>query len=497
MPAQTGNPSPTAGQVGSGAPGSVDPALSPVVAVLLSRIADPQAWARWEELATQTGYCTNPVRLRGGLAYVDPATGEVTQGYETASEPDGVLLLPCRNRRASVCPSCSATYAADTWQLIAAGLRGGKGMPSSVAEHPRVFATLTAPSFGPVHTVRRPARACRTGSPITCRHGLSMVCPTRHDTDGPVVGAPLCAACFDYPALVLFNALAPKLWVRTVIETRRRLAALTGSTVREVQASVRLSYTKIAEHQRRGAIHVHAVLRLDWRTAAGMRPPSPPYDDPSLLAAAFRMACRRVTVTAPDPADGNSARLIGWGAQSEVGIVATVSAGAQGEAADRSGHAIANYIAKYVTKTLRSHQRPADPADADPYQDHLARIADTCRVLARRPELAELNLDRRVEGLGYPSRPTSRSRSYSTTMGALRQERSRHAAARSEPQTATPDRDDTAIVDADWRYAGRGWRNPGEAGYISQRADQRLAAISHAAEGRARERCQASRADHA
>jgi Replication initiator protein, pSAM2 len=34
------------------------------------------------------------------------------------------------------------------------GLRGGKGVPQTVAEHPLVFATFTAPSFGPVHTIR-------------------------------------------------------------------------------------------------------------------------------------------------------------------------------------------------------------------------------------------------------------------------------------------------------------------------------------------------------
>jgi hypothetical protein len=35
------------------------------------------------------------------------------------------------------------------WQLVYAGLAGGhKGVPESLAEHPQVFATLTAPSFG-------------------------------------------------------------------------------------------------------------------------------------------------------------------------------------------------------------------------------------------------------------------------------------------------------------------------------------------------------------
>jgi hypothetical protein len=45
-------------------------------------------------------------------------------------------------------------YSADTYQLIRAGLSGGKGVPDTVATHPCVFATLIAPSFGPVHLSR-------------------------------------------------------------------------------------------------------------------------------------------------------------------------------------------------------------------------------------------------------------------------------------------------------------------------------------------------------
>ena len=57
----------------------------------------------------------------------------------------------------------------DTYQLIRAGLAGGKGVPDSVAVHPCVFATFTAPSFGPVHTrrvlTRRPGRPLPTPPP--------------------------------------------------------------------------------------------------------------------------------------------------------------------------------------------------------------------------------------------------------------------------------------------------------------------------------------------
>jgi hypothetical protein len=48
----------------------------------------------------------------------------------------GVLLKACGTRRESRCPSCAATYRADAYQLLAAGLKGGKGVPESVAGTP-------------------------------------------------------------------------------------------------------------------------------------------------------------------------------------------------------------------------------------------------------------------------------------------------------------------------------------------------------------------------
>ena len=62
--------------------------------------------------------------------------------------------IRCGNRRASECPSCSRVYAADTFHLIRAGVAGGKGVPDTVGDNPLVFATVTAPSFGPVHGPR-------------------------------------------------------------------------------------------------------------------------------------------------------------------------------------------------------------------------------------------------------------------------------------------------------------------------------------------------------
>src|SRR5262249_31407695 len=106
----------------------------------------------WLSTAQVAGGCVRPIRLRGTIRNIDVETGEVLSGLDTGDAPDKVIYLPCRDRRASVCPPCAMTYRFDTYQLFRAGLSGGKGVPASIASHPCVFATFTAPSFGPVHT---------------------------------------------------------------------------------------------------------------------------------------------------------------------------------------------------------------------------------------------------------------------------------------------------------------------------------------------------------
>ena len=95
--------------------------------------------------------CVKPVRLRGSRHLVNTETGELTKVYSSADELDGITYVKCGNRRAAVCPTCSHEYKGDAWHLFMCGLAGGKGIPESVALHPCTFATLTAPSFGPVH----------------------------------------------------------------------------------------------------------------------------------------------------------------------------------------------------------------------------------------------------------------------------------------------------------------------------------------------------------
>ena len=136
--------------------------------------------------------CSQPVRLTGRVrsTTVDTRTGQIIAeaASSTGDMPDGVVYKACGNRRAAVCASCAEIYRADAYQLVAAGMKGGKGIPASVGGHPAVFATTTAPGFGLVHTdphqQEEPARTLPSPQepgpvPTRCRPALYAPTPRR------------------------------------------------------------------------------------------------------------------------------------------------------------------------------------------------------------------------------------------------------------------------------------------------------------------------------
>jgi len=209
----------------------VTPARHDALEHVLRRAADGGTFDAWSDRGRTARWCTNPIRLLGSSRVIHSGTGEIQGTFSSAELPDGVLLKACGQRRATVCPPCSAIYKGDAWQLVVAGLRGGKGVPESVAGHPAVFLTLTAPSFGTVHSTRElggTARPCRPGGPETCVHGRPAACESVHEAQDPHLGEPLCEDCFDYPGAVLWNATVPELWRRTTIGIWRSLALQIG-----------------------------------------------------------------------------------------------------------------------------------------------------------------------------------------------------------------------------------------------------------------------------
>lgn len=123
--------------------------------------------------------------------------------------------------------------------MIMAGAAGAmKEVPEEVAEHPMVFLTLTAPSFGAVHTT---AVDRRTG---VCEHGKPSGCRCHHDD--PQRGDAVCAECYDYVGHVVWQYHAPELWRRFTIRLRRELARSLGMTQRAAARVVRLQFAKVA-----------------------------------------------------------------------------------------------------------------------------------------------------------------------------------------------------------------------------------------------------------
>jgi hypothetical protein len=308
------------------------------------------------------GGCTQPVRLDGHRVEhaVDARTGEigrVLRRLDSASLPAGNLLVPCKNRRATRCPACAETYRRDTFHLITAGLRGGKGTPDTVTRHPKVFATFTAPGFGAVHN--RPTD--RRGAVRTCRCGLL------HDAADDSLGTPLDPTTYDYEGAVLWaRVLGP------ILDSR--------------------AHTFVFGEQ----LDVRPIRSADF--------------------------------------DGTS---------------------------ELTERAVASYIAKYATKgaeaTTGALDRPlkflAELALLD-LSDHARRMVRTAWKLGAIKELGHLRLRAWAHMLGFRGHFSTKTRRYSTTLGALRNARAEWRRAQASPDVVGET--ETPLVLSHWVFAGTG-----------------------------------------
>ena len=280
----------------------------------IARTAMPD-YADWRQQVAATGGCTNPIRMRGGKVVSDAVTGELLDSFHTDDTPLGYVMVPCGNRRAGVCPPCAEVYRYDAYQLVRAGLVGGKGVPASVMEHPMLFVTWTAPSYGAVHARHKqngrdgkPKRCRPRRNPQTCPHDVDIACVQRHSEDDPLVGQAFCMDCYDYVGAVLFNAHAGGLWQRLTTYLCRELATAIGVSRTKLGKFARLSFVKVAEYQARGVIHFHAVLRIDG--PEGPADSAPAWALASLLDICLRKATHAVQVRLPaTPATGHRRNL--------------------------------------------------------------------------------------------------------------------------------------------------------------------------------------------
>ncbi|MEU7900000.1 replication initiator [Nonomuraea sp. NPDC049152] len=125
--------------------------------------------------------------------------------------------------------------------------------------------------------------------------------------------------------------------------------------------------------------------------------------------------------------------------------------------------AVAGYVAKYATKvaecvgTLDRRINPLDNLDAFNLRDHAKRLITECLRLGAIEDLADLRLTQWAHMLGFKGHFSTRSRRYSTTLGALRAAREDHARDHEITTGRLPLFDeDTVLVLSEWTYAGKG-----------------------------------------
>jgi hypothetical protein len=413
--------------------------------------------------------------------------------YDTGTEPGGVLLTPCGNRRESVCPACSQVYKRDARQLVRAGLVGGKGIPDTIAAHPCVFATFTAPSFGPVHARRMrgktvlPCRPRRDAKTRRCPHGRDISCPARHTEHDPRLGRALCGDCYDYQAAVLFNAHAGHLWRRFTTYLPRHLARLAGITQKHLRSVCTVRYVKVAEYQARGVVHFHAVIRLDAGSRAGESYMQPPlWFTADRLRQAIESAAAAVRVPVDTHANPTWPGLVlRFGTQVDVKPLRHGDE-LPGTGRKLSVQAVGNYIAKYATKSLDAPGLPDRPLrsarDLDSLRchRHYRRMIETAWQLGGgiyipanlRGTAYELcggtlvparsRLCKWAHMLGHGGHFLTKSRRYSTTFGRLRRDRQDHRRSQRHPQGerdpwGRPLDDAVVLVLHTWTYAGTGY----------------------------------------
>ncbi|MYR84037.1 replication initiation protein, partial [Streptomyces sp. SID685] len=306
--------------------------------------------------------------------------------------------------------------------------------------------------------------------------------------DVPELGTPLNPAAYDYTGAVLWNAHAGQLWARFTTYLRRALAEHLGMTQKALNSALRVSFAKVAEYQKRGLVHFHAVIRFDGPDGHTSSPPRWATFDALKVAVGLAVDRARLTVVS----DAVGEHVIAWGDRFKVDPITALG---DGELTDAK---VAGYVAKYATKNAegagtvdrtlicrpcagRGYLRgnaplavgcthchgtgQAEPIKDLPLQRHVRQMIRTAWALGHLPEFAHLKLWKWAHMLGFRGHFSTKSRAYSTTLGALRDVRRAWRLAQAEAareRAGHPTTDETTLVTASsWTYLASGYR-PGE-----------------------------------
>jgi hypothetical protein len=254
----------------------------------------------------------------------------------------------------------------------------------------------------------------------------------------------------------------------------------------------------VAEYQRRGVVHFHALIRLDGLDPE--RPDSIIQPDPSITPELLRSNIETAAIvtrftTAPHPKN-RSGWAPAWGRQVDIRRV-HLAATDHDDNGTLTTNAVAAYLAKYATKSTEEAghvSRRLRQFDANVYaqQDtHQARQLAACWRLGQRPLYCTSTqqredwdngwgrLQRWAHMLGFGGHFSTKSRRYSTTLTALRAVRKAFQRGEIPDLTAPADVDaagDEAEVTLNWLFDGVGWLTIGDA------------ALANTAAAKARER---------
>ncbi|MEU3283092.1 replication initiator [Streptomyces antibioticus] len=261
---------------------------------------------------------------------------------------------------------------------------------------------------------------------------------TGQRTRDPLLGTPLDLERYDYAGAVLWNAHAPALWARFTTHLRREIAKAAGLTQRTLRHHATLSYAKVAEYQKRGQVHFHAVIRLDGPTGPTSEPPA--WATTQLLDHAVRAAAARTHVhhegqprqsaeSAPGSREAPRVGRLGFRFGRQIDVRPVRGTDFTGDAPVTDRH-VAAYIAKYATKGAETTTGTLDRrlrllAELAQYDitDHARRMIRNAWHLATRPQHAHLRLRHWAHMLGFRGHFSTRTRHYSTTLTHLRAER--------------------------------------------------------------------------
>ena len=243
---------------------------------------------------------------------------------------------------------------------------------------------------------------------------------------------------------------------------------------------VRVAHGKAAEYQARGAVHFHALLRLDGYDPADPDRLLPP---PAGLTAAdlddaTRRAARAITYRSPAHPARPGGWLNAWGTEIDVRVITLQRAG------DLTDLAVASYLAKYSTKGTEpaghaSARITTETIDlyANPDGTHPERLIHACWTLGAEPGYTSLR--RWAHMLGFGGHFLTKARRYSIRFADLRQARIRYRRSQDTGPEHGPirtadhtDDEETVLIVGTFTYAGTGWKTTGDALLANTAADQ-------------------------